>query len=176
MNFEDLPIEGAVVIAPEAVDDERGAFARVFDAEEFRARGLDTRVAQCSISTNRRRGTLRGLHYQAAPHGECKLIRCEQGSIFDVLVDLRPDSATYRHWAGVELAAADHRLVYAPEGVAHGFVTLADDSAVYYQISVPYEPSSARGVRWDDPRFGIEWPEPVRVISDRDAGFPDFEG
>jgi len=174
--FEDLPIEGAVVIAPEPVDDERGAFGRVFDAEEFRARGLDTRVAQCSISTNRRRGTLRGMHYQAAPHVECKLIRCEQGSIFDVLVDLRPGSATYCQWAGVELAAADHRLVYAPEGVAHGFVTLADDSVVYYQISVPYEPSSGRGVRWDDPRFGIEWPEPVRVISDRDAGFPDFEG
>lgn len=174
MIFEEAPLPGAWVVRLEAHHDERGSFARTFAADEFERRGLDPRVAQCSVSFNPRRGTLRGLHYQADPHGECKLIRCTRGGVYDVLVDLRPGSPTYCGWFGVELTPTGGTMVYAPVGVAHGLLTLADDSEVSYQISAPYVPEAARGVRWDDPVFGIDWPADVEVISERDRTYPDF--
>ena len=152
--------------------DERGFFARTFSEEEFGLRGLQTRVAQSSISFNRRRGTLRGMHYQAAPHEEAKLVRCTAGAMYDVILDLRSGSPTYLSSWGTELTAANHRMVYVPEGCAHGFMTLEDDSEVSYQISVPFTPAASRGVRWNDPAFSIAWPiEPV-VMSNRDARWP----
>ena len=167
-------IEGAWMIEAERLRDERGFFARTWDAEEFAERGLDPRLAQCSISYNRARGTLRGLHYQAAPFEEAKLVRCTAGAIFDVVVDLRPESGSFRGWFGEELSAENRRALYVPEGCAHGFLTLADDSEVHYQISQFYAPEAARGVRWDDPAFGITWPGEVLVINDRDRTYPDF--
>ena len=177
MRFVDTPIPGAKLIEAERVTDERGWFARTFDAELFSAEGLDPAVAQCNVSVNERAGTLRGMHYQADPHGEPKLIRCSRGAIFDVLVDLRPDSPAYCEWYGVELTPQNGRLLFAPVGVAHGFQSLTADSEVIYQMGSRYEPEAARGVRWDDPAFGIEWPEPPaggRVISERDLSYPDF--
>lgn len=174
MTFVETPIPGAWVVELEGVEDERGTFARTFDAEEFRRRGLNPKVIECSISFNPRRGTLRGLHYQAEPHAECKLIRCTRGAIFDVLVDLRPKSPMYRGWFGVELTSDNGKLVYAPKGVAHGLLTLVNETEVSYQISASYEPEAARGVRWDDPAFGIHWPGPVRVISERDRSYRDL--
>jgi len=174
LRFSEQPVAGVFAVEPEPVEDERGHFARAFCAEEFAARGLDPRVAQCSVSFNRRRGTLRGLHYQSAPHEEAKLVRCIRGAIFDVAVDLRPESPTFRRWVGVELTPANGLALYVPPGVAHGFQTLADESEVWYQISVPYAPDHGRGVRFDDPAFGVEWPEPVTVVSERDRSYPDF--
>jgi dTDP-4-dehydrorhamnose 3,5-epimerase len=145
--------------------------------EEFASRGLDTRVDQCSTSFNAREGTLRGMHYQVAPHGESKLVRCTRGAIYDVAVDLRPDSSTYLGWFGLELSADNGCALFVPEGCAHGFQTLADTSEVLYQISTPFVPDAARGVRWDDPAFGIEWPAAPpggRTMASRDAGYPDF--
>ena len=175
MTFAETAVVGAWVVEPERLSDERGFFARTWDAEIFAERGLDARLAQCSVSYNARRGTLRGMHYQAAPHEEAKLVRCTRGSIFDVAVDLRPGSKTFRRWFGVELSA-DYRLaVYVPEGCAHGFLTLSDDSEVAYQISEFWAPDAGRGVRFDDPAFSIEWPEEVVVVADRDRTYPDFE-
>lgn len=174
MIFEEAPLPGAWVVRLEQLHDERGYFARTFAADEFQRRGLDPGVVQCSISFNPRRGTLRGLHYQADPHGECKLIRCTRGGVYDVLVDLRRDSPTYCRWFGVELTPAGGIMVYAPVGVAHGLLTLEVDSEVSYQISAHYAPEAARGVRWDDPAFGIDWPAEVEVISERDRTYPDF--
>jgi dTDP-4-dehydrorhamnose 3,5-epimerase len=157
--------------------DERGWFARTFDADEFRSRGMSPEVVQCNASFNARRGTLRGMHYQADPHGESKLVRCVRGSIFDVAVDLRGDSPTYRGWHGVELSAENRVAFYIPAGLAHGFQTMSDDAEVIYQMGHSYVPDAARGVRWDDPAFAIEWPaEPGggRIVSARDAGYPDF--
>ena len=178
MRFTETPVAGALVVEPEPIEDERGFFARTFSVEEFAARGLDTRVDQCSVSFNARAGTLRGMHYQEAPHGETKLVRCTRGGIYDVALDLRPGSPTYLRWAGVELSADDGRALYIPEGCAHGFQSLADGTEVLYQISTPYVPSAARGVRWDDPAFGIDWPPAPaggRTMSERDAEYPDFE-
>jgi dTDP-4-dehydrorhamnose 3,5-epimerase len=155
------------------VTDERGFFARTWCREEFADHGLTPELAQCSISFSHRKGTLRGLHYQAAPHQEAKLVRCTRGAIWDVALDLRRDSPTYRAWFGVELSAANRAALYIPEGCAHGQLTLSDDSEVLYQMSAPYVPSAARGVRYDDPAFGIEWPGEVVVINDRDASYPD---
>jgi dTDP-4-dehydrorhamnose 3,5-epimerase len=154
--------------------DERGHFARTFSADEFGERGLEAAVVQCSISFNLRAGTLRGMHFQREPHGECKLIRCTRGAIYDVLIDLRPSSETYCRWHSIELTPASGRMVYAPQGMAHGFQTLEDESEVHYQMSHPYVPSHAAGVRWDDPSFGIEWPPAERIINERDSSFPDF--
>lgn len=162
------------LLEPERHADERGFFARTFCAETFRAHGLDPRVAQCNVSFNARRGTLRGMHWQAAPHGETKLVRCTAGAIYDVAVDLRSDSPTYLRWTAAELTAENRRALVLPEGFAHGFLTLADDTEVFYQMSVPFAPEAARGARYDDPAFGIDWPEPVRLIKDRDAAYPDF--
>ncbi|HEY5344213.1 MAG TPA: dTDP-4-dehydrorhamnose 3,5-epimerase [Solirubrobacteraceae bacterium] len=177
MRFVETPLPGAWAIELEEIEDDRGWFARTFDAEEFRARGLNPDVVQCNASFNHRRGTLRGMHYQAEPHGESKLVRCVRGAIFDVAVDLRPDSPTGRAWHGVELSAENRLAFYIPAGLAHGFQTLTDNSEVLYQMGDPYVPEAARGVRWDDPAFGIEWPEPdgERIISERDAGYPDFK-
>lgn len=165
---------GAFAIELEPIADERGSFARVFSSAEFSKHGLSGAVAECSISYNRSSNTLRGLHYQVAPSQECKLIRCSRGAVFDVLVDLRPDSPAYCRWAGIELDSMTNRVVYVPQGVAHGFLTLSDDSEVSYQISAPYAPHHARGVRWNDPSFAIEWPLPVEIIARRDAEYPDF--
>jgi dTDP-4-dehydrorhamnose 3,5-epimerase len=176
MRFTSTPITGALVVEPEAVGDHRGLFARTFDAEEFAAQALAPVVVQCSTSYSANRDTLRGLHYQAEPHAETKLIRCVRGALFDVGVDLRPQSPTYCAWFGIELSAENRLALYLPRGVAHGFQTLVDDTEVLYQMGDRYVPDAARGVRWDDPCFGIEWPAPhaARTISDRDRDYPDF--
>ena len=175
MTFAETAVVGAWVVEPERLSDERGFFARTWDAEIFAERGLDARLAQCSVSYNARRGTLRGMHYQVAPHEEAKLVRCTRGSIFDVAVDLRPGSKTFRRWFGVELSADNRLAVYVPGGCAHGFLTLSDDSEVAYQISEFWAPDAGRGVRFDDPAFAIEWPEEVVVVNERDSTYPDFE-
>jgi dTDP-4-dehydrorhamnose 3,5-epimerase len=176
MRFIETPLSGVWVLEPEEIEDERGWFARTFDAEEFRARGLNPDVAQCNSSFNHRAGTLRGMHYQAEPHGESKLVRCVRGAIFDVAVDLRPDSPTCRDWHGIELSADNRLAFYIPAGLAHGFQTLTDDCEVLYQMGNPYVSEAGRGVRWDDPAFGIEWPEHrgERTISEKDSSYPDF--
>jgi dTDP-4-dehydrorhamnose 3,5-epimerase len=176
MRFVHAPLSGAWVIELERIEDERGWFARSFDPDEFQAHGVDPVIAQCNVSFNPGAGTLRGLHYQAEPHGESKLVRCVRGAIFDVAVDLRPDSPTYKRWHGVELSGANRLAYYIPVGLAHGFQTLTDDCEVLYQMGHRYVPESARGVRFDDPAFAIEWP-PVdgeRLISDKDRSYPDF--
>jgi dTDP-4-dehydrorhamnose 3,5-epimerase len=177
MRFEQTPLPGAWVIELELVGDKRGWFARTFDADEFRARGMSPTTAQCNASFNAARDTLRGLHYQAHPHGESKLVRCVRGTIFDVAVDLRPDSPTFCRWHGVQLGEGSNRAFYIPEGMAHGFQTLTDKCEVLYQMGHPYVPDAARGVRWDDPAFAIDWPSPhaARTISDRDRAHPDFD-
>ncbi len=171
------PIDDAFLVEPEPFADERGHFARTYDADTFAQRGLDTRISQCSTSFNVRAGTLRGLHYQADPHAEAKLVRCTRGAVYDVALDLRPDSPTFLRWHAVHLSAANGQAFFIPAGCAHGFQTLADDSEVFYQISVPFEPAAGRGVRWNDLVFAIAWPDPPahgRIMSDRDAGYPDF--
>jgi dTDP-4-dehydrorhamnose 3,5-epimerase len=175
VKFTETPLAGTWLIELELLHDERGFFARTFDADEFRRRGLDPTVVQCSTSFNERAGTLRGLHYQAEPDGECKLVRCTRGAIYDVAVDLRRDSETYCRWFAIELTPDSARMLYLPAGIAHGFQTLVDSSEVAYQMSHVYVPEQARGVRWDDPAFAIDWPEAQRTISDRDRAYPDFE-
>ena len=176
MTFHPTPLPGVVVVRPARHADERGYFARTWDGAAMAAAGLDARVAQCSTSFNAAAGTLRGMHYQAAPHAEAKLVRCTRGRVFDVAVDLRPGSPTFRRWAGAELSAENGHALYVPEGCAHGFLTLEGASEVLYMISAPHVPEAARGVRWDDPAFGIAWPAEVRVVKDRDATYPDFPG
>jgi len=162
------------VVEQERHADERGFFARTWCAREFTEHGLDPALAQCSVSFNRRRGTLRGLHYQAPPSAEVKLVRCTRGALFDVALDLRPDSPTFRAWVGVELTEADGRALYIPREFAHGFLTLAEKTEVAYQISTPYAPEAARGIRWNDPFHRIEWPGLVEVIAPRDRDYPDL--
>lgn len=174
MKLVRLGIPGAFLLALEPHADERGFFARTFCARELADAGLDGRIAQTSLSWNPRRGTLRGLHYQAAPHGEAKIVRCVRGRIYDLIVDLREDSHIFRQHLAIELDAEERTAIYVPPGVAHGFLTLTDDCEVHYSMSEPYEPAAARGVRWDDPAFGIVLPEAVRVISERDAGYADL--
>jgi dTDP-4-dehydrorhamnose 3,5-epimerase len=173
MILTELPLAGAFVVEPERLADERGFFARTYCAREFAQRGVTTRFVQCNTSFNRLRGTLRGLHYQQGPHAEAKLVSCTRGAIFDVVVDVRPDSPTYRRWHGVELSEQNARLLYVPEGFAHGFQTLRDDTTVFYQMGEFHAPESARGIRWDDPCLGIAWPPAdARVISARDLSYP----
>jgi dTDP-4-dehydrorhamnose 3,5-epimerase len=170
-------LQGAHVVELEPLQDERGWFARTFDAAAFEELGLDARVSQCNTSFNARAGTLRGLHYQAEPHGEAKLVRCTRGAIYDVIVDLRRGSRTYCRWLGIELRGDGVESLFVPAGFAHGFQTLEEASEVHYQMSHHYVPEAARGVRWDDPAFAIDWPEPPpggRTISERDASYPDF--
>jgi len=173
MIFTELALKAAYLIEPERLEDSRGFFARTFCAREFAARGLNPAVSQCNVSYNHRCGTLRGLHYQAAPHEEAKLVRCTAGAVFDVIVDIRPSSPTFKQWLAVELSADNRRMLYVAEGFAHGFQTLVDGSELFYQMSRPYVPEAASGICWDDPDLGIEWP-PVgdRVISSRDLSLP----
>lgn len=174
MRFQTGPVDGAFVVEPEPHTDERGFFARVFDVGEFQARGLDAAVVQANISHNVRRGTLRGMHWQEAPHQETKLVRCTSGSILDVIVDIRPSSPTYLRWMATELSATNRHAMYAPAGVAHGYLTLTDDAEVAYHVSHPFTPAADRGARWDDPAFAIDWPFPPLVVSDKDANHPPF--
>jgi dTDP-4-dehydrorhamnose 3,5-epimerase len=155
--------------------DERGFFARTWCEKEFKKHGLNPAVKQCSVSFNAKKGTLRGIHLQAGPFGEAKVVRCTSGAIYDVVIDLRPTSTTFRKWIGVTLTAANRRMLYIPEGCAHGFMTLQDNTEVFYQMSEFYHPESARGVRWNDSAFQIAWPEKVEVISERDRTYPDFD-
>jgi dTDP-4-dehydrorhamnose 3,5-epimerase len=174
MKFVETKIAGVFEIEPEQLRDDRGFFARTWCRKEFLTHGLNPNLAQCSISFNTRRGTLRGMHFQLAPHEEAKLIRCTRGAIFDVAVDLRPPSPTFKNWTAAVLTDENRKMLYVPEGCAHGFLTLRDECEVLYQISEFHSPESARGVRWDDPAFQIEWPEKVQVISDRDRSYPNF--
>lgn len=175
MKFQSTKIPGVFEIHLEPHSDERGFFARAWCRKEFEDRGLSPALAQCSISVNTKKGTLRGMHYQAAPFQETKIVRCTQGSIYDVVLDLRPASATFKNWIAVVVTARERNMVYVPEGCAHGFLTLENDTEVFYQISEFYHPESARGVRWDDPAFRIHWPQNVEVISERDRAYPAFE-
>ncbi len=173
MIFVETKPKGAFVVTLEPLKDERGFFARAWCQKVFEAHGLSSRLVQANISYNKVRGTLRGMHYQVAPCAEAKLVRCTRGAIFDVIIDLRPDSLTYRQWVGVQLTADNRKMLYVPEGFAHGFESLEDDTEVFYQVSQFYSPAHERGVRYDDPAFGIEWPIDVRVISDKDRSWPD---
>lgn len=176
MIFHPTELPGVYRLEPQPYRDDRGFFARTFCAQEFAQHGLDPRVAQCSLSFNPRRGTLRGMHYQEAPQAEAKLVRCTMGKIFDVALDLRPGSPCYKRWVGFILSAENRFALYVPPGCAHGFLTLEDDTEVLYLMSEFYSASHARGVRYDDPAFGIAWPEAVRVIHERDRAYPDFLG
>ena len=175
MLFRETILPGVFEIEPELKADDRGFFARTWCSQEFQRNNLSARLAQCSISHNRRKGTLRGMHLQREPHAEAKLVRCTAGAIYDVAVDLRPGSPWFKKWVGVTLSAVNRRMLFIPEGCAHGFLTLADDTEVFYQISEFYHPESGTGVRWNDPSFGIEWPAAVEVIADRDRNYPDFQ-
>jgi len=176
IRFTATTLPGAFLIELEKHADHRGFFARTFCEREFESHGLQARYVQCSISFNLRKGTLRGMHFQAAPFQEAKLVRCSQGSIYDVIIDLRPDSPTFKRHLGVELSAANGKTLYVPEGFAHGFQTLQDNSEVFYQISQFYAPEHSRGVRWNDPAFGIVWPAAERTILERDQSYADFQG
>lgn len=175
MHFSPTKLKGAFIIEPEKLEDERGFFARTWCQEEFRNQGLETNLVQCSISFNRRKGTLRGMHFQLPPHAETKLVRCTQGSLYDVIVDLRSDSETFGQWFGIELTARNRKALYIPQNFAHGFQSLEDNTEVFYQISEYYTPEFARGFRWNDPQFHIDWLEKPNVISQRDREYPDFQ-
>jgi dTDP-4-dehydrorhamnose 3,5-epimerase len=176
MQFTKTQIDGVVIIELEKLADERGWFARSFCQHEFEENNLNPCVAQCNVSFNLRAGTLRGMHYQVEPHGEAKLIRCIRGSMYDVLLDLRENSPTFKQWVAVELSATNNRMVYVDKGFAHGFQTLEDNTEVFYQMSEFYHPESARGVRWNDPVFVIHWPpHHERIISQKDNSYPDFD-
>lgn len=174
MRFIPTNLKDAYILEPEKLEDERGFFARSWCKQGFSERGLDANLEQCSISFNKKKGTLRGMHFQLPPFAETKLVRCTQGTIYDVAIDLRQDSATFLQWVGVELTAENRNALYIPKGFAHGFQTLADNTEVFYQISEVYAPECARGVRWDDPAFEIAWPEPVCVISERDRNYENY--
>lgn len=175
MLFEELPIRGAWLVSPEPAHDERGLFARLWDEAEFAARGLGPAPVQLNTGWSPRRGTLRGLHWQSADAPEAKLVRVVRGAAFDVVVDLRPGSPTYRRWHGVELTADNRRAVWVPPLCAHGYLTLADDTELQYGATAPFAPAAARGARWDDPGLAIAWPAEVRVISERDRSWPPLD-
>jgi dTDP-4-dehydrorhamnose 3,5-epimerase len=174
MRFQATALEGAYLIEIEPRADERGFFARSFCRHEFEAHGLNPAVAQCNISFNASARTLRGMHYQAEPFREVKVVRCTNGAIYDAVIDLRPDSATYRRWFGAELTADNRKALYVPEGFAHGYLTLTENTEVFYQVSEFYSPGHECGIRWNDPAFGIKWPTAPLVISPKDASHPDF--
>jgi dTDP-4-dehydrorhamnose 3,5-epimerase len=175
MTFNETALSGVFEIGIQAIRDERGFFARAWCRSEFEQHGLESILVQCNISFNVRKGTLRGLHFQAAPFAETKLVRCTQGAIYDVVLDLRPQSTTFKSWVAVTLTAENRNMVYIPKGCAHGFLTMQDETEVFYQMSEVHNAESARGVRWNDPAFGIAWPDRVEVISDRDRNYPDFK-
>jgi dTDP-4-dehydrorhamnose 3,5-epimerase len=174
--FTETRLKGAFILEIEKREDNRGFFARTFCQNEFKAHGLNPLVVQCNIAYNKKKGTLRGMHFQNAPHAENKLVRCTRGAIHDVIIDLRPDSPTYKHWVSAELTEDNHKLLYVPEGFGHGYQTLTETAEVIYQVSQFYAPESASGVRHNDPAFGITWPLAVAAISDLDKNWPDFKG
>ena len=169
-----LALEGAFVLELQRFEDDRGFFARAWCQNEFEEHGLKPRWVQANLAHSKQKGTLRGLHYQADPYGEDKLMRCIRGAIYDVILDLRSESPTYKHWFGTELSAANHRALFVPQGFAHGYLTLVDDSEVFYPVSQFYTPGAERGIRWNDPAFGIEWPLSSVILSDKDRSFKYF--
>jgi dTDP-4-dehydrorhamnose 3,5-epimerase len=175
MKFHETKLPGVFEICIEPMTDERGFFARSWCEREFKAHGLNPSVVQCNISFNTRKGTMRGVHYQVAPYAETKLVRCTRGAIYDVIVDLRRDSPTFKQWTAIVLTPDKRNMAYVPDDCAHGFLTLEDDTEVFYQMAGFYHAESARGVRWNDPAFGIEWPAKVEVISERDGSYANFE-
>ncbi len=174
MKFSKTALMGVFFIEIDLLKDERGFFARTFCREKFLQHGLNPNLEQCNISYNLKKGTLRGMHFQTAPHAEAKLVRCIRGAIFDVVIDLRPESATFEQWIGVELSEKSPNMLYIPEGCAHGFQTLEDNTEVFYQMSYPFVPEAARGVKWDDPHFKINWPSGDRVVSAKDQSYPQY--
>lgn len=174
MIFTETKLKGAFIVEPERFEDGRGFFALSWSEKEFAERGLESRLVECNISFNKLKATLRGMHYQHAPHGQAKLIRCTMGAIYDVIIDLRTSSETFKQWIAVELTASNRLMLYVPKDFGHGFQTLRDNSEVFYQMSSQYAPESAGGVRWNDPAFNIEWPADNRIIYSRDREYPDF--
>ena len=175
MIFKETPLAGAYVVDLKRLEDPRGFFARAFCADEFKAHGMVPDVLQANLSWNEKRGTLRGMHYQLAPYQETKFIRCVRGSLYDIIIDLRPDSPTFGKSFGIELTADNRTALFVPRDFAHGFITLQDDTEAIYMVSQTYQPGSEAGIRWNDPGFKLSWPmEPV-VISDKDANWPDYE-
>lgn len=172
MTFTESRIPGAWIIDVSEIHDDRGLFAMTWLPGEFTKRGLDPSLAQCNLAFNHKRGTLRGMHFQNAPHEQVKIIRCTRGALLDVIVDLRPGSPAYRQWEAVELSADNRRMFYMPKGIAHGYITLVDDTEAYYHASAPWVPAAESGVRWDDPAFNIQWPMAPAVVSDRDRQWP----
>ena len=175
MIFVETSLHGAFISEPQLLEDERGFFARSWCQHEFEAHGLDPHVVQSNISFNRVKGTLRGMHYQVSPFAEAKVVRCARGAIYDVIIDLRPDSPTFCRWIAHRLHARELRMLYVPKGFAHGFQTIEDDSEVTYQMSAAYSPAHARGIRWDDQLFAIKWPLPEPILSEKDRSYPDFQ-
>lgn len=176
MIFQETKLKGAYVIDLQRVEDERGFFARAWCQREFVDHGLNAQLVQCNIAYNHCTGTLRGMHFQCAPYAETKLVRCTRGALYDVIVDLRPESATFKHHFGVELTPENHKMLYVPEGFAHGYMTLTDQTEIFYQVTQFYTPAAAGGIRWNDAAIGIIWPRAVAVISERDANYPDLVG
>ncbi len=176
MIFKETAVQGAFIIELNELQDERGFFARAFCADEFAAHGLETAFVQANISQSNHKHTVRGMHMQTKPHGETKLMRCTRGAVYDALIDLRPDSPTFHKWVGVELTADNHKMLYVPAGCAHGYQTLSDDAEVFYPVTAPYNADSEIGIRWDDPFFGIDWPEKTNaIVSDKDKAWPLYE-
>ncbi len=175
MIFSETTLKDAYVIEPEKLQDERGFFARTWCQREFAGQGLNPGLVQCNISFNKRKGTLRGMHFQIFPHEETKLVRCTSGAVFDVIVDLRPESRTFKQWFAIELSSDNHKMIFIPEGFAHGFQTLTDNTELFYQMSEFFSPEYARGVRWNDPEFNINWPEKISIISEKDKSLGFFE-
>ena len=175
MKFHPTPIEDVFIVDVEPIEDSRGFFARAWCSREFQKKGLKNTIAQCNVSFNYKKGSVRGMHYQLPPYEEVKMVRCISGAIFDVVIDLRKDSSTYKKWFGAELSATNYKMLYVPEGFAHGYQTLEKDSVVFYQVTEYYQPGAERGVRWDDPAFNIEWPLTLSEISDKDKSYPDFK-
>lgn len=175
MTFTETKLKGAFIIELKKLEDDRGFFSRAFDKQSWEAHGLKADILQANISRNKHKGTLRGLHMQLAPHAETKLVRCTRGAIYDVIVDVRPESETYKQWIGVELTADNYRMLYVPEGFAHSYITLEDDSEVLYNVTEVYTPGAEKGYRWNDPAFGIEWPIEPLIISEKDKAYPLFD-
>jgi dTDP-4-dehydrorhamnose 3,5-epimerase len=176
ITFRETKLRGAFMIEPEMFEDERGLFGRSFSAKEFEARGIDPRIAECNLSFSKKRHTIRGMHFQSASHAQAKLVRCTKGAIYDVIIDLRPESPTFKQWIAEELSAENRRMLYVPREFAHGFQTLVDDTEVFYQVSEFYAPQAAGGIRWNDSAFAIVWPATDGVtINQRDQTYPDFE-
>ncbi len=174
MIFSETELKGAFLIEPERKEDYRGFFARTWCQQEFESHGLNSHLVQCSLSFNKKKGTLRGMHYQTRPYEEAKLVRCTKGELFDVIIDLRPNSSTFKSYFSVVLNDENRMMLYIPEGFAHGFQTLADNTEIFYQMSQFYSPDHSAGIRWNDPAFGIKWPNDTRIILERDMNYPDF--